>query len=413
MKFIDIARLTAYGVGQLLQVGRDALGDISGKSMPYLPEPFLKNTHLGDVLSRYAVPIDGNEADSKALRDITINGVTQLPIPSVSSNCQNVVVDIDHEMGEQLPNSLFVKLPMASIATRLFFGMTQSWALESYFCRHIAPQVPLRTPRTYATHCDGTRFFLAQENLNNDPDVTLFTNPDMLAGPPLPLVYRCLDAFAQLHACHYDLDSTEREKILPLSAHIFLGKRMGVISRCLNEAGLAPCLKRYPGLIPDPIVDAYRKTLEHWDKMLELWFSGPLSLLHGDSHLGNFFVSGDEMGMLDFQAVHWGKGARDIQYFLIDSLPADVLAANEQDFIRYYVERRAVHGTAIDFEQTWQEYRGFTYHTLMTIVVSIGFGAMNDEQAALMKEILVRSVAAVERVDYVGWLDEQLSLTPA
>ena len=31
-------------------------------------------------------------------------------------------------------------------------------------------------------------------------------------------------------------------------------------------------------------------------------------------------------GMLDWQAAHWGKGIRDVQYFLIDSLPADVLA---------------------------------------------------------------------------------------
>ena len=28
------------------------------------------------------------------------------------------------------------------------------------------------------------------------------------------------------------------------------------------------------------------------------------ALLHGDSHLGNFFVSGNEMGMLDWQATH-------------------------------------------------------------------------------------------------------------
>jgi len=402
MKFTDLARLSAYGSEQLFRVAQDALGDVTGKSMPYLPEHFLTNSQLSEVLNRYAVERSWGD-------DIEISRVTTLPIPSVSSNCQNVVIDIDHLSGECFPNSLFVKLPMSNLATRLFFGMTQSWALESYFCRHIAAHVPLRTPRTYATHFEGTRFFLAQENLNADPDVTLFTNPDMLAGPPLDLVYRCLDAFAQLHACHYDLDAREREKILPLSQHIFLGERMGVLSRCLNEAGLEPCLKRYSELIPDSIIDAYRRTLEHWDEMLAIWFSGPLSLLHGDSHLGNFFISGEEMGMLDFQAVHWGKGVRDIQYFLIDSLPAELLAEHEQDFIRYYVERRGVHGTAIDFEQTWQEYRGFTYHTLMTIVVSIGFGAMNDEQATLMKEILVRSVAAVERVDYVAWLDEQLA----
>ena len=141
---------------------------------------------------------------------------------------------------------------------------------------------------------------------------------------------------------------------------------------------------------------------------MDYWFSGPLSLLHGDSHLGNFYISGDDMGMLDFQAVHWGNGVRDVQYFLIDSLPVEVLAANEQDLLRYYVERRAHYGTAIDFDTSWQQYRSFSYHTLMTIVVSIGFGALNAEQDVLMEEILMRAVAAVQRVDYSGWLDDFL-----
>ena len=83
----------------------------------------------------------------------------------------------------------------------------------------------------------------------------------------------------------------------------------------------------------------------------------------------------------------------------------DVLAAHERDLVNYYVERRGYHGTAIDADETWQEYRSFTFHTLMTIIVSIGFGALNEEQDALMAEILRRSVAAVQRVDYAGWLE--------
>ena len=44
----------------------------------------------------------------------------------------------------------------------------------------------------------------------------------------------------------------------------------------------------------------------------------------------------------------------------------------------------------------------------MTIVVSIGFGALNEQQDQLMVEILRRAVAAVERVDYAGWLEHFL-----
>jgi hypothetical protein len=223
------------------------------------------------------------------------------------------------------------------------------------------------------------------------------------------VVHRALDTFARLHAHHYDLSASAREALLPLDYHPFLSPTMGIVSQTLNKLALQPCMKKHPGDVPPAVAQAYRLTVDNWDQLLGYWFSGPLSLLHGDSHLGNFFVSGDEMGMLDWQATHWGKGIRDVQYFLIDSLPAEILAAHEQQLVNYYVERRGHHGTSIDPVKTWEEYRSFTFHTLMTIVVSIGFGALNEEQDMLMAEILRRSVAAVQRVDYAGWLREFLS----
>ena len=45
----------------------------------------------------------------------------------------------------------------------------------------------------------------------------------------------------------------------------------------------------------------------------------------------------------------------------------------------------------------------------MTIVVSIGYGALNAAQDALMAEVLKRNVAATLRLDYVGWLHDVLA----
>lgn len=401
MSLINSAKLAQFAAGQWGTIVVDALGDRRGSTIPFDVDDFTRPDHLNKMINSYSV-----EALSSPAR---IKTAHKQDIPSVSSNCNNVVLTVEQHGKPVLPQSLFVKLPLPSLLTRWFFNVIGAWDLESHFCRHVAPNVPLRTPRTFATHCQGSRFFLIQENLHDDPSVKLFTNPDMMEGPSLDLARRCLDAFARLHACHYDLDNKEKEAILPFSKHLFLGQQMRLISRGLNGMGLNPCMKALPGVIPPVIEQAYRKTLANWDDLLEFWFSGPLSMLHGDSHLGNFFVSGDEMGMLDFQAVHWGKGIRDVQYFLIYSLPADLLAANEQELVRYYVERRAVYGTAIDFDSTWQEYRSFTYHTLMTMVVSIGFGAMNEEQNTLMAELLSRVVAAQLRVGYPQWLDEYLA----
>ncbi len=401
MSVVETAKMGLVAAREWGRLVGDAIGDATGRSMPFKAEDVSKPETLARLINSGSL-----EPGREPAR---ITAVRRQDIPSVSSNCHNLVLTLEQAGEPTLPHSLFVKLPMESLVTRWFFSIINSWRLESHFFRHVARDLPLRTPITYATGWQGTRFFLVQENLHEDPTVELFTNPDMMAGPSLDLVHRCLDTFARLHACHYDLSPVERETILPLDYHPFLSPTMGLVSRTLNRLALKPCMKKRPGEIPADVVYAYQSSVKNWDALLDYWFCGPLSLLHGDSHLGNFFVSGDEMGMLDWQATHWGKGIRDVQYFLIDSLPAETLAAHEKELVNYYVERRGHYGTAIDAEATWQEYRSFTFHTLMTIIVSIGFGALNEEQDTLMAEILRRSVAAVQRVDYAGWLQDFLA----
>jgi hypothetical protein len=391
-------RLAVRGGYQLFV---DALGDLTGSSLPYRSAAVATPEILTQLIN------DG--ALQENARTARISAVQRQPVPSVSSNCENSVLTIKQAGEATLPRSLFVKLPMESLLTRWFFTIINAWQLESYFFQRVAHTLPLRTPITYATRYQGTRFYLVQENLREDPRVELFALPDVIVGPSLGQVHRCLDTFAKLHACHYGLSAAEREKILPLKFHIFLSPDMGATARMLNSLALKPCVQKVPGAIPDDVAATYQLAMDNWDVLLQHWFSGPLSLLHGDSHLGNFFVSGDEMGMLDWQAVHWGKGIRDVHYFLTDSLPSHTLASHERALVDYYIERRAYHGDAIDAEQTWQDYRAFCFHSLMTIVVSIGFGALNAEQDALMAEVLRRNVASAQRLDYAGWLRDFLA----
>ena len=400
MNVVDTAKMCWIAVREGGRLLGDALGDVAGTSMPFKAQDVATPQSLTRLINSGAL--------QPGVKPIEISSVQRQGIPSVSSNCHNLVLTIEQAGEPTLPPSLFVKLPMESLVTRWFFSIINSWRLESYFFRHVAQGLPLRTPITYATDWQSTRFYLVQENLHEDPNVELFTNLDMMTGPSLERVRSCLDTFARLHAFHYGLSDQERRAILPLDYHPFLSPAMGIVSRNLNRLALKPCMKKRPGEIPADVVEAYLLTVKNWDALLDYWFSGPLSLLHGDSHLGNFFVCGDEMGMLDWQAAHWGKGIRDVQYFLIDSLPVDTLAANERELVAYYVQRRGHYGSTIDLQATWQEYRSFTFHTLMTIIVAIGFGALNEEQDALMVEILRRSVAAVQRVDYAGWLRDFL-----
>ena len=153
-----LLKTAGYALQQGAVIASDAVGDMIGTSMPYADSQFLQPGYLSKALNQYAV--------EPSAGPVSLASVLALDIRSTSSNCNNVVVQLEHKKECALPDQLFIKLPMPELGTRWFFGVIESWQLESYFCRHVAPYVPLRTPKTYATHSQGTRFFLAQENLH-------------------------------------------------------------------------------------------------------------------------------------------------------------------------------------------------------------------------------------------------------
>jgi hypothetical protein len=110
------------------------------------------------------------------------------------------------------------------------------------------------------------------------------------------------------------------------------------------------------------------------------------------------------MGMLDFQAVHWSKGIRDVQYFLIHSLEPDVLAEHEDALIDHYLAESARFGVVLDAEATREQYRAFSFQTLMVGVVSLGLGSLTERESTV-RTVLRREVASIERLRFSEWLD--------
>jgi len=312
------------------------------------------------------------------------------------------------ESDGRLPSTLFVKLPSAQLWTRLFCNLLGIWSNECHFYRNAASLVPFRVPRPYVIADKGSRFVLVLEDLHAAGDLQLFTNPDMIEGVTLERARQCLSAFASLHAAFSGLTSDERAAILPPELHPFNSPNARALSPVLSRSAIGPCHRKVPELFPRDMAELYGRALRHYDVLLEYWFREPLTLIHGDSHLGNFFMAGDEMGMLDWQAVQWAKGVRDVQYFLINSMQRDLLAANERELIRHYVAELARHSVALDEDEAWDQYRAYSFQTLMTSVVSLGLGTMTDMDEVLTV-ILERSVAAIRRTNFDEWLDEQVS----
>jgi len=249
---------------------------------------------------------------------------------------------------------------------------------------------------------------LLLENVNELPGVRLFVNRDMAAGTTPERARMCLETFATLHAAFWDLDATQRDRLLPMRLHPFLAPGARERNRALNAAAIGPAHRAAPEIFTARHAALCRLAIEKWDALLERWYTGPLTLIHGDSHLANCFEyaapDGPRMGMLDFQGVQWCHGIRDVQYFLIDSLEPALLAECEGELIRAYVEALARSGVALDLGEARERYRALAFQTLMVAVVSLGLGAL-PERADTLRTVLARAVTAIDRLEFAEWLE--------
>jgi len=372
----------------------------------------------GAALPRTASQLARVETIEGLLRqhgDGSLPRVRRVGLPGVrfeSSNCENFLVSIEWQEdpvgGASAPATLYAKLPCRELGTRAFANAVGFWAVECAFARHVAPRVPIRVPRVFAVAERGSRFVLLLENLNEEPGVRLFSNRDMAAGTSIERARLCLETFAELHAAFWDADAVRREALFPSTLDPRRAPGGRVLTRALNAAAIAPTHRAAPEIFGEAQVALCRRAIAKWDALVDSWYAGPLTLIHGDSHLANCFEydhrGSPRMGMIDFQGMHWSHGMRDVQYFLVNSLDPDRLAVHESELIDGYLEALARRGVRLDAEAARERYRAHSFETLMVAVVSLGLGALTEREATL-RTILARSVAAIDRLGFGQWLE--------
>jgi hypothetical protein len=386
----------------LATIGADAAASPLGLSLPLSPDALADPAAFERLLRRGAC-----SADALALRP---QAVVPTDLKAPSSNCRNSVFQVawaEPSGGPSGPASVFVKQSCTDLPTRLFANVIGFWKTECAFCRNLAQAVPIEMPRVHAVVQRRSRFVLVLENLLARPDTRLFVNRDLLEGVDVARAGRCLRTLARLHAGFADMSRADRERGLPLELHPFLSPSLAPIIVAVNRLASAPCQERAPAVFDAPVAALYRRALDHWETLSAAWYREPLTLVHGDSHLGNFFETGNEMGMLDFQAAHWSRGIHDVQYFLINSMPPERLAEHERELVAGYCAELTRLSAPLDADEGFEQYRGFSFQTLMTAVVSLGLGSFTDSDA-VMRAMLERAVAATRRLDFEGWLEARL-----
>lgn len=375
---------------------------------------------FGRALPRTQTQISSADAVNQIFREFTPPG--QAPLPSVqnvalpgvdfeSSNCTNFLIDLDFgklvQGDSRLPSTAYVKMPCPEIATRAFANAVGFWEVEEAFCERVASRVPIRVPRVYAVARRGSRFVLLLENLGAIPGTRMFINRDMAAGTTIERARMCLKTLAELHAEFWGWPQEQQEALLPRRLHVYLAPGGRAKTQALNAASIAPAHRSAPEIFTAEHAAVCRSAIQKWDALVDYWYDGPLTLIHGDSHLANCFeyqgADGPQMGMIDFQGMHWCKGIRDVQYFLINSLEPEVLVEHEEELIDFYIAELGARGVTLDPVEARDQYCGYSFQTLMVALTSIGLGTLTESDATV-RTILRRSVSAMNRLDFESWL---------
>lgn len=230
---------------------------------------------------------------------------------------------------------------------------------EVNFYTRIRPSLDIEAPRPLGGQFDeesGT-FGLALEDLR----VEGVRFPSVKTDVSLQQMRGLLDTLAVLHATFW-----QSEKLL--NEYSFMAPHTsGDLYRLFHDPKLVP------GLVASEIENEQfkREMLADSGTSLERMYADyrklqfhqatlPFTLCHGDTHIGNTYLTKDDRGgLIDWQLSARGYFMHDVSYVLITGLSVGSRRENEKALIGYYLEQLRLNGVSAPpgFEEAWLEYR--------------------------------------------------------
>ncbi|OFB37359.1 phosphotransferase [Mycolicibacterium sp. (ex Dasyatis americana)] len=301
--------------------------------------------------------------------------------------------------GSDVPESVFVKMPAETAATRMMGELGRLGHTEVRFYQQLADGLS-GVPRAYGAAFDALtgRYVLVLEDLALSP----CEFPDTLHPLDKDRAAMTVELLARVHAAFWGK--------LPAGSGSgplgWLYSASGDHTSLMTGSLLKRSTKRLAENTDIPVADG-RFIDENYRAAAQLLDRPPHTVMHGDAHPGNLFFRNDEAGLLDWQAVRRGHPGRELAYTLITSMTTADRRAAERDLLDEY--RRALAaagGPQLDHDELWERYRLGAVYAYAAPVITAGLGGMQDEGIAL--EGARRGVAALADLETVAILKKLL-----
>jgi hypothetical protein len=356
-------------------------------------------SHLGRGVQRIAtdsvvgrvrsLPRTVEDLDAKALSQIMGRTVTSVAViggdAGTTSRARLALT------GDGVPESVFVKMPGETLATRLIGELGRLAETETRFYSQLAPELT-GVPRSHGSAFDPLtgRFVLVLEDLAADS----CEFPDTLHPLDKDRASLIVELLARLHATFWGRVPRWLYTASADSAALLTGPLLKTSARRIADKTDIPVEK---GRFID---DNYRAVARLID-------APPHTVMHGDAHPGNVYFRDGAAGLLDWQAVRRGHPCRELAYTLVTSMTTADRQASERELLDQYCRVLAgAGGPDLDRDELWDRYRQGALYAYVAALITAGMGGMQAENIAL--EGLTRSVAALDDLDTVSLLEKSL-----
>jgi aminoglycoside phosphotransferase (APT) family kinase protein len=291
------------------------------------------------------------------------------------------------------PSSVFVKMPADGRAARWFGTAVGLGRTEARFYREIRAGLDLPAPECFlATTGRLGRFTVVLEDLDAE-------FPTVADGASLAQAEAVVDALARVHGALWD--SPRFDGDLAWVRRPSAGGPRRRMEKVLLRSAVRTARRRFAEELGGDVgrlLDLARARERELDLLRD---RPPVTLLHGDTHLGNTYVLPDgRAGLFDWQVVQRGPGIRDVTYFLVLSLPSELRAAHERALVARY--QAAVGGGDL-----WEAYRLYAVDPFRAAVFTAAMGDRLQPERQ-WRTGLERAVAAVTDLDTLGALESAL-----
>jgi hypothetical protein len=265
-----------------------------------------------------------------------------------------------------LPTALFTKTS-ARYTQRLMLGAAAVLDGETQFFMNLRPHVDMEAPMGYWGGVDDAswRSIVVMEDIAETRGAQFITATTPVTREQ---VADLVGNLALLHGAFWEHDAirtlkTPRDHVRNVGALINMAARAKV------------GMERSKSVIPAALYGQADRLWQGTQRSLEMATTSlPATLLHGDCHIGQTYITRDgKMGIADWQVVQQGGWAYDFAYLVGSACDPEDRRDWEEELLRAYLEQLSdAGGQAPAFDEAWLAYRQQLFYPYSAWAFTIG-----------------------------------------